>query len=126
MIIGSNCCLFRPKTLDAIWTCLLNSYLVRCTFMFVWEQLFMKISVSSLCDNKSGICDVIPSCCVASAVMATLCDSTPPPEALASLLSDDDEDLPVSEFGEIRHGQRFYTNKIYMFKQFRKYTSACI
>ena len=68
--------------------------------MFLREQLFINIGVSSLGVNNSGICGGIPSCCIAAP-----CEEIPSssPEAWDTLLSDDG-DIPVSEVGEIGMG----------------------
>ena len=86
-----------------IWICSLNSHLVRCVLVFLKEQLFINVSVSSLCVDNSGICGGIPSCCIVPVSTAALCEEipVPPPEAWGALLFLDDGDISVSEVGEI-------------------------
>ena len=52
IILGSNCCLLRPETFDVFLTCSVNNLLVKCTLIFLREQLFIKIKVSSLSGNS--------------------------------------------------------------------------
>ena len=70
--------------------------------MFLWEQLFINISVILLYDKNSGICGGIPFCCIASIVTVAPFEEIPVPssEAWDTLLSDDGE-IPVSEVREI-------------------------